>query len=98
LERDVCWSEQIVFAHCLLYIIFFAAVSFATLIWTVRKGAPIELKLSGALAGIVAGGLGAAAYAFSCKSDTIPFVGISYGAAIAFCGVIGARIGARLLR
>jgi hypothetical protein len=37
-----------------------------------------------------AGGLGAAAYAFNCTSDTIPFIAVCYGAAIALCAFIGA--------
>ena len=84
--------------RCLVCIVFFAAVSLAAVIWAVRKGAPTRLKLSGAIAGIVAGGIGAAAYAFNCTSDTIPFIAIWYGAAIALCAVIGALIGPRVLR
>jgi hypothetical protein len=67
-------------------------------IWALRKGAPTRLKLSGAVAGIVAGGLGAADYALGCKSDTIPFIAIWYGLAIALCAAIGALFGPRLLR
>jgi hypothetical protein len=84
--------------RCLVCIVFFAAVPLAAVIWAVRKGAPTRLKLSGAIAGIVAGGIGAAAYAFNCTSDTIPFIAIWYGAAIALCAVIGALIGPRVLR
>jgi len=85
-------------ARCLLCILFFAAVPFATLVWALRQGAPTRLRLSGAIAGVVAGGVGAAAYAFTCTSDTIPFVAVCYGAAIALCAFIGAELGPRLLR
>lgn len=88
------WSS----VHCLLYIMLFAAVPLAALILALRKGAPTQLIRAGAIAGIVAGGLGAAAYAFSCRSDTIQFIGIWYGAATALCAAIGARVGPRLLR
>jgi hypothetical protein len=85
-------------ARCLLCIVFFAAIPLAALIWALQKGAPTRLKFSGAIAGIVAGGFGAAAYALSCTSDTIPFIAIWYGAAIMLCAVIGAQLGPRLLR
>jgi hypothetical protein len=84
--------------RCLLCIILFAVVPFAALIWAIRQGAPTRLSLSGAIAGVIAGGLGAAAYAFSCSSDTIPFIAVCYGAAIALCALIGAQLGPRLFR
>jgi hypothetical protein len=85
-------------ARCLFCIPCFAAIPLASLIWALRQGAPTRLKLCGAIAGIVAGGLGAAAYALACASDTVPFVAIWYGAAIALCGLIGAWLGRRFLR
>ena len=85
-------------ARCFLCITFFAVVPFAALIWALRQGAPTRLTLSGAIAGVIAGGLGAAAYAFTCRSDTIPFIACCYGAAIALCALIGAQLGPRLLR
>ena len=84
--------------RCLYCIPFFAVIPWAAAICALRKGAPTRLKLSGAIAGIVAGGLGAAAYALSCKSDTIPFIAIWYGLAIALCAALGALFGPRLLR
>jgi hypothetical protein len=98
------WRELLVGAstispvRCLCCIPFFAVIPWAAVIWALRKGAPTRLKLSGAIAGIVAGGLGAAAYAPSCTSDTIPFIAIWYGLAIALCAAVGARLGPRLLR
>ena len=85
-------------ARCLLCIVFFGAIPFAALVWVLRQGAPTRLRLSGAIAGVVAGGFGAAAYAFACTSDTIPFIAFCYGAAIALCAFIGAQLGPRLFR
>jgi len=85
-------------ARCLLCIVFFAALPLAAVIWAVRKGAPTRLKLCGGIAGIVAGGIGAAAYAFNCTSDTIPFIAIWYGMAITLCAFIGALLGPRVFR
>jgi hypothetical protein len=84
--------------RCLLLIVFFATIPLAAMIYALRQGAPTRLNLSGGIAGIVAGGIGAAAYAFNCTSDTIPFVAIWYGAAIVICAVVGAQIGPRVLR
>jgi hypothetical protein len=85
-------------ARCLFSIIVFAVVPFAALIWAIRQGAPTRLSLSGAIAGVIAGGLGAAAYSLSCRSDTIPFIAICYSLAMAFCAFIGAQLGPRVLR
>jgi hypothetical protein len=91
-------SAEISSPRCFLCILCFAATPLAVLIWALRGGAPTRLEASGALAGIVSGGLGAAAYAFNCDSDTIPFITIWYSAAILLCAFIGAKLGFRLLR
>ena len=104
LGRPQTWREMLFGvstfspARCLLCITFFSAIPLAVLIWALRKGAPIRLRICGAIAGIVAGGLGAAAYGLACMSDTIPFIAIWYGAAIAICAVVGAQVGPSLLR
>jgi hypothetical protein len=85
-------------ARRLFCIIFFAIVPFAALIWALRQGAPARLSLSGTIAGVMAGGLGAFAYAFSCRSYTIPFIAVCYSAAIALCAFVGAQLGPCLLR
>lgn len=84
--------------RCLLCIIFFAVAPFAAVVWVLRQGAPTRLSLSGAITGVVAGGLGAFVYAFSCQSDTIPFIAVYYSSAIALCAVIGSQLGPRLVR
>jgi hypothetical protein len=84
--------------RCLLCIVFFAAMPLAAVIAALRRGAPTRLKLCGGIAGIVAGGIGATAYAFTCTSDTLPFIAIWYGTAILLCAVFGAQLGSRVLR
>jgi hypothetical protein len=91
-------SAEISSPRCFLCILSFAATPLAVLIRALREGAPTRLEASGALAGIVAGGLGAAAYAFNCDSDTIPFITIWYSAAILLCAFVGTKLGPRLLR
>ena len=85
-------------ARCLIRILFFAATPLAVLIWAFRRGAPTRLNRCGAIAGIVAGAIGAAAYAFNCASDSVPFIAIWYCTAIVLCAFIGAQLGPRFLR
>jgi len=85
-------------ALCLVCIPLFAVLPFAGLVWALRQGAPTNLRRTGAIAGLVAGALGAAAYAFHCPDDSLPFIAIWYGGSIALAGVIGALLGPKLLR
>jgi hypothetical protein len=85
-------------ALCLFCIPFLAMVPFVLLIWALRKGAPTELRRSGAVAGLVAGAIGATVYSFSCPSDSWLFVFLGYTAAVALCSIVGAQVGPRLLR
>ena len=83
---------------CLFCIPFLAIIPFALLIWALRKGAPTELRRSGAVAGLVAGAIGATVYSFSCPSDSWLFVFLGYTAGVALCSIVGAQVGPRLLR
>jgi hypothetical protein len=95
------WGRMVLgsgWAACLACIPFFALIPFAVLIWALRRAAPTNLKRAGAIAGVVAGALGAAVYAFHCPDDSVPFIAIWYGAPIALFAFIGAKLGPRLLR
>ena len=101
LEPSAAWRQMILgtqMVTCLFCIPLFAIVPFTALIWALRKGAPTNLKRTGAVAGLVAGALGAAAYAFYCCDDSLPFIALWYGGMVAFCAWIGARLGPTLLR
>ncbi len=67
-------------------------------IWAVRKGAPTDLGLAGAAAGLFAGGVSAMAYSLHCMDDSLPFVTVWYGGTIMLCTLAGAALGPRLLR
>jgi hypothetical protein len=100
-EKPMMWGRMLLgmnWVTCLLCIPLFAVVPFAALIWFLRKGAPTDLKRTGAIAGLVAGALGATAYAFHCPDDSIPFIAVWYGAMVASCASVGALLGPRLLR
>jgi hypothetical protein len=101
IRGPAAWSAMVFgmeWLTCLVCIPLFAIVPFAVLIWALRKGAPTNLRRTGAIAGLVAGSVGAAAYAFHCPGDSLPFVAIWYGLPIALCALIGALLGPRLLR
>jgi len=101
LEPPGLWKPIVLGAHwatCLYCVPLFAVIPFAALIWALRKGAPVNLKRTGAIAGLVAGALGAAVYAFHCSDDSLPFIAVWYGAMIALCAWLGSRLGPWLLR
>ena len=68
------------------------------LLLVMRRQAPTRPVLTGAVLGVGAGGVGAAAYAFCCTETAMPFVSIWYTLGIAAVAAVGAVAGARLLR
>lgn len=82
---------------CLLSIPLIAVVPLAVIMWAVRTAAPTNLLRTGALAGLVAGGISAAAYALHCPEDSLAFVALWYGGTILLCTLAGAVLGPRLL-
>ena len=84
--------------ECLISIPLIAVLPFALVIWTLRRMAPTDLTRTGALAGLVAGGMSAAGYALHCADDSLPFIALWYGSAIALCTLAGAVLGPRVLR
>jgi hypothetical protein len=86
------------FPWCVVIIPVLAAPTAALLGFLVRDLAPTRLTMTGAALGAVSGGVGAMAYAMYCPVDSVAFVVTWYAVAIALCAVIGAVIGARLLR
>ena len=101
LHAPVSWGHMVMgtnWTMCVLCIPLFATVPFIGLFWTLRQGAPTNLRRAGAVAGLVAGALGAVAYAFHCPDDSIPFIALWYGVMIGLCAGIGAVLGPRFLR
>ena len=95
------WDKMIVgdqWLECLLSIPIIAIVPFAISIWAVRRAAPTNLVRTGAVAGLIAGGVSAMAYALHCTDDSLPFVAVWYGGTILLCALAGAALGPRLLR
>jgi hypothetical protein len=86
------------FPWCLVIVPVLAAPTAALLVWLMRAFAPTRLTMAGAAIGALSGGVGAMAYAMYCPIDSVAFVTTWYVIAIALCGVIGAFVGAKLLR
>lgn len=83
---------------CTTMIPVFALGPLALLLWAFRRGAPENPARAGAVAGLIAGGIGAAFYAAHCFDDSPLFVATWYTLAIGFVTGLGAFLGTRLLR
>jgi hypothetical protein len=83
---------------CVASIPLMAAPLLAAALIALRRGAPTRPKLAGAVAGLAAGGLGAALYAAHCTDDSPLFVMAWYVPAIALVTAAGVLLGPRILR
>jgi hypothetical protein len=95
------WAARLVGTNsrvCLSSIPLIAAPVLLAAIIALRRGAPTRPALAGAVAGLLAGGFGATLYAAHCTDDSPLFVMAWYTPAVALVVLVGALLGARLLR
>ena len=83
---------------CTTMIPLFALGPLVLLLWAFRRGAPDNPARAGAVAGLIAGGIGAAFYAAHCFDDSPLFVATWYTLAIGVVTGLGALLGSRFLR
>jgi hypothetical protein len=83
---------------CLMSIPALAVPLLAATLWGLSAGAVLRPALTGAVAGLAAGGLAAAIYSIYCDEDTVLFVLSAYPTAIALVALAGAVLGPRALR
>jgi hypothetical protein len=83
---------------CMLSIPFFAAPMLIAALAALRRGAPTNPGLAGAVAGLLAGSIGAAIYAAHCPDDSPLFIAVWYSISIAVVTAVGAIAGQRMLR
>ncbi|MHA6297305.1 NrsF family protein [Devosia sp. CAU 1758] len=83
---------------CPWLIILTAAPMLAMLLGAMRRFAPASPTLAGLAAGLLAGGFGAAAYAFYCGETSMMFMAVWYSLGIALTALLGAVLGRFLLR
>ncbi len=83
---------------CPGYIFTLALPGLAAILWTMRRFAPTRTALSGAAAGLLAGGVSATVYGLHCDENTAPFVALWYSLGIGMTALTGAIVGSRVLR
>lgn len=83
---------------CLMLIPFLSIGPLACIMLALRQGAPTRPGLTGAVAGLVAGGIAATLYASHCSDDSPLFVATWYSLAIGIVTLVGYVIGSRFLR
>ena len=83
---------------CLIVVPGLALAPLAALLWTARSGAPTRPVLTGAVAGLLASGIGASLYALYCPDDSPLFVATWYSLGAMLTAGIGALAGWKLLR
>jgi len=94
---DPVWPGR-TWAQCVTAIALLTPLGFAAAILALQRLAPTRLRLSGALAGVVAGAIAASAYALWCPETTAVFLLAWYAGPILAVGAMGAMLGPRLLR
>jgi hypothetical protein len=95
------WSASMIGHHaafCVFFIPVLSLVPLVGLMFALRNGAPENPRLAGALAGLAAGGIAAAIYAWHCPDDSPFFVAVWYVLAITIVAGVGSLIGGRILR
>ena len=83
---------------CPIAILVTAIPAFIAVAVGIRGLAPTRLVQAGAVAGLLAGAVGAAVYALWCRETSALFVASWYTLGIAICAGIGALLGPRVLR
>ncbi len=83
---------------CLTSVPLLSAPVLVAVLLVLRRGATVRPVLAGAVAGLLAGGLGATLYASHCIDDSPLFVATWYSLAISIVVAVGALVGRRVLR
>lgn len=95
------WRASMMGQHAAFCMFFIPVLSLAPLVGimlALKNGAPERPGVAGAAAGLAAGGVAAALYAWHCPDDSPLFVAAWYSIAIAIVTSVGALFGNRFLR
>lgn len=84
--------------QCLRMSLMSGALCAVPLVLHLRRGAPVAPERAGLLVGLAAGSLGALAYNLHCPYDSLLYVGLWYGLAVALAVLAGRLIVPRLIR
>ena len=101
IQPEALWLPRLVgrnAAHCLALIPLLSAAPAVCLFLALRQGAAAQPVFAGAVAGLIAGGIGSLLYALTCPDDSPLFVATWYTLAIGVTTSVAAYAGGRLLR
>ncbi|MCM2291185.1 NrsF family protein [Allorhizobium sp. BGMRC 0089] len=85
-------------AFCVFFVPVLSLAPLFGFLFALKHGAPENPGLAGAAAGLAAGGIAAAIYAWHCPDDSPFFLATWYGIAITLVTLIGYGLGRKLLR
>lgn len=95
------WRASLVGQNAVFCVFFIPVLSLgpmAAFLWAMQKGAPENPTQAGIVAGLAAGSIAAAVYAWHCPDDSPLFLATWYAIAIALVTATGGVLGRRLLR
>lgn len=84
--------------QCLRMSLMSGAVCAVPMVLHLRRGAPVAPERAGLLVGLASGSLGALAYNLHCPFDSVVYIGLWYGVAVAAAAVAGRLLVPRLIR
>jgi hypothetical protein len=84
--------------ECPWFVLTLSLPALAALLWAMRGLAPTRPRAAGFAAGLLAGAIGAGAYALACTELAMSFVAVWYTLGILMVGLLGALLWPRLLR
>lgn len=84
--------------QCLALVSLMSLPLLGAALWALRRGASTRPTLSGAVAGLIAGGAAAAIYAMHCPEDSPLFYAVWYVLPMLAMAALGAALGRRWLR
>nr|WP_222858735.1 DUF1109 domain-containing protein [Rhizobium mesosinicum] len=85
-------------AFCLFFVPTLSIAPLAAILYSIREGAPENPGTAGAVAGLAAGGIAAAIYAWHCPDDSPLFLATWYSIGILVATTAGFLLGRKVLR
>lgn len=95
------WSASLfgtTWKACLVFIPLLSAGPLAAILIAMQRGAPTRPAVAGAVAGLLAGGIGSFVYATHCPGDSPLFLAAWYTITVLEMAALGALAGSRLLK
>lgn len=96
-DRNALWMGT-TWGSCTPLIVALSTPVLGSFLLALRSLAPTQLRLSGGMAGVLAGAVGTLAYALHCPEMALPFLALWNTLAILLMGLLGVLLGPRTLR